>query len=97
MSAINEYSGSGTQQAGSRAYAKLGCYYGAGSTMPVLKANQVNNVQVVPMYGGIGYDALTHGTDCNGGYFNITSAYGAGAATCSTSYAQRLCGGCNGK
>jgi hypothetical protein len=88
-----EYYGSGTNS-GSR-FSTLGCYYGAGSTMPALKANQVNNVQIVPQWGGPGYDALTHGVNCDGGYFNITNAYGAGAATCSTSYAQRLCGGCN--
>ena len=93
MSSNNEYTGSIAQ--GMKTYATLGRYYGAGSTMPALKANQVNQVQVVPMWGGISYDALTHGVDCNGKYFNITNAYGAGANTCSTSYTQRLCDGCN--
>ena len=93
MSANNEYTGSIAQ--GMKTYATLGCYYGTGSTMPALKPNQVNPVQIVPMWGGISYDALQHGVDCNGKYFNITNAYGAGAATCSTSYAQRLCSGCN--
>lgn len=91
MSANNEYTGSFTQ--GMKSYATLGCYYGAGSTMPALKANQVNNVQIVPTWGGISYDALTHGADYNGTYFNITNAYGAD----NTSYVQRLCGGCNNK
>ena len=95
MSSNNEYTGSIAQ--GMKTYATLGCYYGAGSTMPALKANQVNQVQVVPMWGGISYDALQHGVECNGKYFNITNAYGAGASTCSTSYAQRLCSGCNDK
>ena len=88
-----EYYGSGTNS-GTR-FSTLGCYYGAGSTMPALKANQVNNVSIVPQWGGMSYDALTHGVNCDGGYFNITNAYGAGAATCITSYSQRLCGGCN--
>tara|TARA_Y100000385_G_C12866599_1_gene539612 strand:+ start:255 stop:680 length:426 start_codon:yes stop_codon:yes gene_type:complete len=93
MSATNEYTGSITQ--GMKSYATLGCYYGAGSTGPELKPNQVNKIQLVPTWGSISYDALTHGVDCNGKYFNITNAYGAGATTCSTPYAQRLCGGCN--
>ena len=53
---------------------------------------------VVPGYGAIGYDALTHGNaggGCNN-YFNIEQAYGAGAGSCSTSYSARACGGCSG-
>ena len=53
---------------------------------------------IVPGYGAIGYDALTHGNaggGCNN-YFNIEQAYGAGAGSCSTSYSARACGGCSG-
>jgi len=93
MSAINEYNGSISQ--GTKSYATLGHYYSAGSTMPQLKPNQANQVQLVPMWGGISYDSLSHGVDSNGKYFNITNAYGAGASTCSPPYAQRLCPGPN--
>ena len=78
------------------AYANLGCYYGPNSTMPALKPGTVSGAMVVPTYGAIGYNALTHGvTQSCGGHFNITDAYGANAASCNTSYATRLCGGCN--
>lgn len=90
MSATNEYTGNQC----CNSYAKLGCYYGAGSTMPALKPKQVNLVNVVPDWGGISYDALQHGVDCNDTYFSLANAY-PGAATCSTSYIQRPCGGCN--
>jgi hypothetical protein len=61
-------------------------------------ANPTAGAYVVPTYSAIGYDALTHGNaggGCNN-YFNIEQAYGAGAGSCSTSYAVRACGGCAG-
>lgn len=78
------------------AYASLGCYYGPNSTMPALRPGTTSGAMVVPTYGAIGYNALTHGVapGC-GTYFNITDAYGADASSCSTSYATRLCGGCD--
>jgi len=79
-----------------RSYARLGCYYGPSSTMPALRAGTVTGAMVVPTYGAIGYNALTHGvSQSSGGHFNITDAYGAGASSCSTPYATRICGGCN--
>lgn len=48
-------------------------------------------VNVVPVFGSSGYDALTHGntnTSC-GGYYTITNAYGADCGQ----YMKRACGG----
>lgn len=78
-------------------YNSLGCYLGANSTMPPVKAGQTSGVYLTPNYSAIGYNALTHGTPpgCQQ-YFSITDAYGKGAGSCNTSYTRRLCGGCNG-
>ena len=75
---------------------KTSCSSG-GSTMPPLRPGTTSGVFLTPNYGGIGYDALTHGVA--GGcqqYFNIQDAYGSGAGNCKTSYTSRACGGCNG-
>ena len=56
-------------------------------------ARAVSGYYVVPSYSAIGYNALTHGQEqpsCNG-YFNITSAYGAGANDCDQQYGNRSC------
>lgn len=48
---------------------------------------------IVPAYGRISYDSLTHGKSqpsCSG-FFTISSAYGAGANNCQTQYVKRLC------
>jgi hypothetical protein len=79
-----------------------GCAYNtscsSGSrTMTQLRPGTTSGVFITPDYGGIGYDALTHGV--TGGcqkYFNIQDAYGSGAGNCKTSYTSRTCGGCNG-
>ena len=78
-----------------------GCAYNtscsSGSrTMTQLRPGTTSGVFITPDYGGIGYDALTHGV--TGGcqkYFNIQDAYGSGAGNCKTSYTSRACGGCN--
>ena len=75
-------------------YSSLGSYYGPNSTMASIRPTTTQGAMVVPMYGNIGYDALTHGSNPSyGGHFNISNAYGAGAGSCSTSYSTRLCGG----
>ena len=91
----NEYS-KPTVASSKCSYSTLGCYYGSNSTMPALRPGTVSGAMVVPTYGAIGYNALTHGVSQScGGHFNIADAYGTGASSCSTSYATRLCGGCN--
>ena len=45
---------------------------------------------IVPNFSAVTYDALTHGLTPTVGYFNITSAYGAGAGSCNTQYKLRM-------
>ena len=76
-------------------YKNLGNYSGSGSTMAALPSSMSQNAFVVPQYAAIGYDTLNHGRSvpsCSG-YFNIKSAYGAGAGNCSTKYKTTLCNG----
>jgi hypothetical protein len=50
-------------------------------------------VQVIPVFGMPGYEALTHGGRINGnGHFTITAAYPNYASNC-TRFSQRLCDG----
>lgn len=74
------------------AYTTLGSYYPQH-----LNAGPTYGSMVVPEWGAIGYDALTHG--CNAGscnsYFNVNHAYGRGSGNCHTKYTRRLCGGCD--
>ena len=78
------------------AYTQLGSYLGSNSPHH-LNAGPSSGSMVVPQWGAIGYDALTHGGaagSCNS-YFNINHAYGYGAGNCHTKYTRRLCGGCD--
>ena len=60
--------------------------------MPHVPASTVSGFYVVPQYGTIGYNALTHGDSPScAGYFDITNAYGKGAENCSTEFKQRMC------
>ncbi len=52
--------------------------------------NSTSMSYVVPEFRAITYDALTHGLAPTTGYFNITSAYGAGAGNCNTQYKLRM-------
>jgi hypothetical protein len=50
-------------------------------------------VQIIPVYGMPGYDALTHNNAVNGtGHFTITSAYPNYGDNC-TRFAERTCDG----
>lgn len=92
----SEYSGAMVKGAGCD-YNHLGNYLGSNNMMAPATAGQISGVYIVPQYGAIGYDALTHGDSNNcGSHFTITDAYGAGAGMCNTSYTTRLCGGCGG-
>ena len=91
-----EYSGPAVSSSAC-SYNTLGSYYGCNASMAPLRQGTAKNVFVVPQYGAIGYDALTHGVQ--GGcanYFNIQQAYGKNAGNCKTKYSTRLCnsGGC---
>ena len=79
-------------------YAALGCY-NPNNMMAKVQPGTTAGVFITPNYGAIGYDTLLHGKRIPGcgSYFNIVDAYGKGAATCSTSYTTRMCGGgCGG-
>lgn len=77
-----------------------GCYQSLSTynqqnpgTQPPVSSKTVVGHYIVPAYGAISYDALTHGRSqpsCSG-YFNITRAYGRDAAACNQRYLQRLC------
>ena len=67
--------------------------YGKGNVgQPIVPPTTVLGTYIVPNFGGISYDALTHGSapGC-AGYFNIVGAYGKDAANCNTQFSQRLC------
>lgn len=68
-------------------YSKLGCYQ-KQSTMTK------KGHMVVPTYGAIGYEALTHGGKGScGGYFDIRTAYER--ESCPVKYRQKRCDGCS--
>ena len=75
-------------------YSNLQNYNGYGaSTSPPVPASTVRGSYIVPAYGTIGYDTLTHGSSmpsCSG-YFNIQNAYGSDAGDCNTQYTQSSC------
>lgn len=73
------------------------CSYNQNGAMAPVPSNvrAVSGKYVVPQWGALTNDALTHGgAGSCGGYFNITSAYGKGAGQCNQAYVTSLCGGC---
>lgn len=63
-----------------------------------IRPNVNTGYYVVPSWGSIGYNALTHDNQGScGGYFNIQSAYGYGSSNCNSPYTNMLCGSCVGK
>jgi hypothetical protein len=78
-------------------YASLGHYnqgMGSGPIAPVPAGVPSMKYQVVPVYGSMGYNALTHGTKVPGctQYFNIGTAYPSYPNGC-TKFTSRLCSG----
>ena len=58
-------------------YKKLGCYYGNSMLSPDYTQSNVASSTLVPQWGGIGYDALSKGSNCNGKSYNtVNTAYG---------------------
>ena len=64
---------------------------------PAVPPTTVSGSYIVPNYGAIGYNALTHNMampSCSG-YFNICNAYGGcdqqGAFNCKTSFSSSPC------
>jgi hypothetical protein len=85
-----EYQGA-TSRGG--AYTSL-ANYNNGQAMAPVSNKVVTGVMVVPSWGAIGVDTLTHqGGASRGGYFNIESAYGAGASSCNQAYVTMPCSG----
>ena len=79
------------------AYANLGHYnqgMGAGPVAPVPAGVPSMAYQVVPVYGSMGYDSLTHGKKVPGcsQYFGIGKAYPQYPNNC-TKFTRRLCSG----
>ena len=75
-------------------YSNLNNYNGYGaSTSPAVPASTVSGSYIVPAYGTIGYDTLTHGssTPSCSGYFSIQHAYGTDASNCNTQYSASSC------
>lgn len=76
-------------------YATLGEYAGTGNEA----ADQATGIpsmkiQTIPVYGGIGYEALTHDGKCScGGHFQLMDAYPDAENNTCPKYAQRACGG----
>ena len=93
MSKNNEYVNSAVNNSGC-SYQTLN-RYNSNSTMAPSVQQPMS--YTVPMWGQIGYDALTHGNNGNcSTYFNINSAYGSKSGSCSDypSYQESACGGC---
>lgn len=66
---------------------------GRGIHPPVPVGTPTMAIQVVPVYGMPGYEALTHGGVTNGeGHFTILGAYPSYPGSCDK-FAQRLCTG----
>ena len=88
--ANNEWTGSSVKDCAS-SYSTLACYLGKKPTMAPIGAGSQTGY-IVPSYGNIGYDSLTHGDKATGcGYFKIKDAYNRDP----TKYVTRACGGCN--
>jgi len=91
---MSEYTNSTSGNSGC-SYQTL-CAYNSNGAMAPVQPSQTVGTYVVPMWGAIGNDALTHGGSGNcGGYFTIMSAYGANAGKCNTEYATSNCNACN--
>ena len=73
-------------------YSSLGQYTGDYSMGVPFQGKVVSGSFVVPSWGSIGIDDLTNKTPNCSGYFNVTTAYGAGAGNCQTTYTTKLCG-----
>ncbi len=75
-------------------YQTLCTYNSNGAMAPVAQSTPVG-YQVVPTYGAISTDALTHGgaPGC-AGYFTIQGAYGKNAGKCNQGYVARACDSC---
>lgn len=57
------------------------------------QGKQISGTYIVPAWGASGYDSLTSTVSNCSGYNSITSAYGADAPKCQTTYTTSLCGG----
>ena len=67
----------------------------SASAHPIGPGGERQGFYIVPTWGAPGYDTLTHGLrapTCSG-HFNISQAYGANAASCNTTFVERLCSG----
>ena len=63
-----------------------------GIQAPVPAGTPSMRTQVVPVYNGLGYDALTHGDRCEcGGHHTIQNAYPEFANNNCTKFTRRLC------
>lgn len=87
---MSEYTGNASNQWG---YTQLSRYNAGGAMAPV-NAKVVVGTYVVPTWGAIGVDALTKGLPSNGGYFNISNAYGSNAGNCRQGYVTLPCAPC---
>lgn len=63
-----------------------------GIHAPVPAGTPSMRTQVIPVYSGLGYDALTHGDRCEcGGHHTIQNAYPEFAKNNCTKFTRRLC------
>ena len=89
---------SDTVHGASCSYANLSNYNSSSDgtlSSPAFRAGVSSGHYLVPQYGAVGYQTLTHDSvdpTCNG-YFNIQNAYGADADNCNTQFASSDCAG----
>lgn len=90
----NEYTNTPVQ-GGNCSYNSLANYNGNGGIQglrPAVPPTNVIGKYIVPNYSAPGYNTLQHNSTYScGGYFPISTAYGEGAADCSTEYSYKVC------
>jgi hypothetical protein len=74
-------------------YTNLQIYNQGPTKLSAASSSGVMAGSIVPQWGGVGYDALSHGAapSCSG-YFNVQSAYPSMAGgNCGTNFVHRGC------
>jgi hypothetical protein len=76
----------------SSSYASLSTYNSGSTAMAIpVPAGTVSGSYIVPAYGSIGYNALTHGGNAGSGYNTIGPAYRSDGGDCNQQYVRKLC------
>lgn len=73
-------------------YASLSTYNNGSQGMtPPMPAGNVTGSYIVPVFGSIGYNALTMSGQSCSGYATIGPAYNSNGGDCNQEYVRKLC------